>query len=94
MPTPRARAASRTMKGWERFLLERLEDWREAAAMPMVTGQDLIDAGLTPGEGFREMIARARELRFAGISRENTLKQVLAEYAQREALAARNGAES
>lgn len=40
------------------------------------------------------MIARARELRFAGISRENTLKQVLAEYAQREALAARNGAES
>ena len=81
-------------EGLERFLLERLEDWREAAAMPMVTGQDLIDAGLTPGEGFREMIARARELRFAGISRENTLKQVLAEYAQREALAARNGAES
>lgn len=79
----------------ERFLLERLEDWREAAAMPMVTGRDLIDAGLAPGEDFQEMLARARELRFAGITRENALKQILAENAQKAALsAARKSAEA
>ena len=67
----------------EKFLLDRLEDWREAAAQPMVTGDDLIAAGLTPDERFADMLARARELRFSGFSRENALRQVLAEYANR-----------
>lgn len=64
----------------EQFLLERLRDWREAAAQPMVTGQDLIAAGLTPDERFKPMLDRARVLRFAGLSKERALAQVLAEF--------------
>ena len=64
----------------EQFLLERLRDWREAAAQPMVTGQDLIAAGLTPDERFKPMLDRARILRFAGLSKERALAQVLSEF--------------
>ena len=64
----------------EQFLLERLRDWREAAAQPMVTGQDLIAAGLTPDERFKPMLERARVLRFAGLSKERALAQVLSEF--------------
>lgn len=64
----------------EQFLLERLRDWREAAAQPMVTGQDLIAAGLTPDERFKPMLDRARVLRFAGLSKERALAQVLSEF--------------
>ena len=67
----------------ERFLLERLQDWREAAAQPMVTGEDLINAGLVPDKRFSAMLKRARELRFAGLSKERALAQVLAEFAGR-----------
>ena len=67
----------------ERFLLERLQDWREAAAQPMVTGKDLIEAGLAPGERFSAMLQRARALRFAGLSKEQALRQVLAEFGGR-----------
>ena len=63
----------------ERFLLERLRDWREVIAQPMVTGRDLIEAGLTPDERFSAMLQRARALRFAGLSKERALAQVLAE---------------
>ena len=63
----------------ERFLLERLQDWREVAAQPMVTGRDLIEAGLTPDERFSTMLQRARALRFAGLGKERALAQVLAE---------------
>ena len=67
----------------ERFLLERLQDWREAAAQPMVTGEDLINAGLVPDKRFSTILKRARELRFAGLSKERALAQVLAEFAGR-----------
>ena len=65
---------------FERFLLERLQDWREAAAQPMVTGRDLISAGLVPDERFSAMLQRARALRFAGLSKDGALRQVLAEF--------------
>ena len=64
-------------------MLERLQDWREAAAQPMVTGKDLIEAGLAPGERFSAMLQRARALRFAGLSKEQALRQVLAEFGGR-----------
>ena len=73
----------------ERFLLERLQDWREAAAQPMVTGEDLINAGLVPDERFSAMLKRARELRFAGLSKERALAQVLAEFAAAASAGAR-----
>ena len=46
---------------------------------PMVTGQDLLDAGLKPGENFKTLTARARQLHFAGIERKAALRQILKE---------------
>jgi len=63
----------------EEYLQQRLADYREIMTHPMVTGSDLIAAGLKPGENFRHYMERARKLHFAGQSREKALKQVLAE---------------
>ena len=63
----------------ERFLFERLEDYRAVLREPMVTGADLIAAGLRPGPSFAVLLDRARQLRFAGLSHENALRQVLVE---------------
>ena len=63
----------------EAFLRERLEDYRRVMARPMVTGQDLVDAGLKPGPEFSRWLDRARQLHFAGLDRQRALSQVLAE---------------
>ena len=63
----------------EAFLRERLEDYHERLKLPMVTGQDLIEAGLKPDKNFAELIARARQLHFSGIEKRGALRQVLAE---------------
>jgi len=63
----------------ERFLWDRLEDYRECMQRPMVAGQDLIDAGLQPGEDFRQLLARAKELHFSGAGKDAALRQVLRE---------------
>lgn len=63
----------------EAFLRERLEDYRRVMQRPMVTGKDLIDAGLKPGPQFSEWLSRARMLHFSGIERDRALKQVVSE---------------
>jgi len=63
----------------EAFLRERLADYHERLKLPMVTGQDLIEAGLKPDKNFAELIARARQLHFSGIEKRGALRQVLAE---------------
>ena len=63
----------------EAFLRERLEDYRQVMARPMVTGKDLVAAGLKPGPEFARWLERARQLHFAGLDRPRALKQVLAE---------------
>ena len=63
----------------EAFLWERLEDYRRVMERPMVTGGDLVAAGLTPGPQFSQWLARARQLHFAGLDRDRALSQVLAE---------------
>ena len=68
----------------EAFLLERLDDYRRVLERPMVTGQDLIDAGLKPGPRFSEWLKRARMLHFSGQERNRALAQVVSE-AKREA---------
>ena len=60
------------------FLFERLDAYRAIMAKPHVTGRDLIEAGLEPGEDFGEMLAYAHKLRLAGIEKDLALKQVLA----------------
>lgn len=67
----------------EAFLRERLEDYRRVMQRPMVTGKDLIDAGLRPGPQFSEWLRRARMLHFSGVERDRALKQVVSE-AKRE----------
>ena len=65
----------------EIWLRERLEDYRNRLKQPMVTGQDLIDAGLRPGRDFAELLKRARMLHFSGVDRNNALRQILKENA-------------
>ena len=67
----------------EAFLRERLEDYRKVMERPMVTGKDLIQAGLKPGPQFSEWLARGRLLHFAGLEKNRALQQILAE-AQKE----------
>jgi len=59
------------------FLRERLDLFRELMARPYVMGRDLIEAGLTPGENFTDILAYAHKLRLAGIEKSSALKQVL-----------------
>ena len=63
----------------EAFLRERLEDYRRVMALPMVTGKDLVAAGLKPGPRFAGWLNRARQLHFSGMEKKAALKQVLAE---------------
>ena len=60
------------------FLFERLEIYREYMARPFVSGKDLVQAGLTPGENFSDILAYAHKLRLSGIEKQSALKQTLA----------------
>ncbi len=64
----------------EVFLRERLEDYREIAARPRVTGKDLVANGVKPGPEMGEVLKRAELLHFSGMTRERALAQVLGEY--------------
>ncbi|MBE7034286.1 MAG: HD domain-containing protein [Ruminococcaceae bacterium] len=61
----------------EEFLRERLGIFMEYMSRPFVTGQDLINAGIKPGEEFTEILRFAHKLRLSGESKENILKQIL-----------------
>lgn len=67
-------------ESYEAFLRERLEDYLSILQRPMVAGKDLLEAGLAPGEAFKKMLARGRQLHFGGIEKKNALKQILAEH--------------
>ena len=70
-------------EGLEAFLRQRLEDYRRVMALPMVTRDDLLAAGFSPGEALEEALARAWQLHFSGFSPEKALGQVLAERGSR-----------
>ena len=59
------------------FLFERLQVYRETMEKPFVSGKDLVEAGLKPGEDFAELLEYAHKLRLAGIDKQTALKQVL-----------------
>jgi len=59
------------------FLMERLEDYRQVMQRPMVTGQDLLDAGFKPGEQFKDLLARAKDLHFSGVEKGRVLRQLM-----------------
>ncbi len=62
----------------EEWLCGRLEVFREIMARPCVMGRDLVDAGLTPGTDFTEILRHAHKLRLAGVPKDSALKQTLA----------------
>jgi tRNA nucleotidyltransferase (CCA-adding enzyme) len=60
-----------------RFLLERLKVYEDYMAQPFVTGRDLVEAGVAPGEKMGELLAYAHKLRLAGVPKDDALKQTL-----------------
>ena len=62
------------------YLRERLEDYRAVLRLPMVTGRDLIAAGIPPGPHMSALLARARALHFADLPRKAVLDTLLREY--------------
>ena len=64
---------------YEQWLNERLADYRECVARPLVTGQDLIEAGVKPGPDMGRMLKRARQLHFGGMEKKAVLRQVVKE---------------
>ena len=60
----------------DRILLEMLALYRERTSLPGITGADLAAMGFRPGPEFREALVYARKLQLAGISREESLRQV------------------
>ncbi len=63
----------------EAFLMKRLDIYNEYMARPYVTGQDLINAGMSPGKEFSELLAYAHKMRLAGVMKETALSTILAE---------------
>lgn len=62
------------------YLKARLEDYYAIIQQPMIGGQDLIRVGYKPGEQFREMLRRARQLHFAGLEKSIALRQLMGEF--------------
>ncbi len=63
----------------EAFLIKRLEIYNEYMARPHVTGQDLINAGMSPGKEFSELLSFAHKMRLAGVMKETALSMIMAE---------------
>ena len=73
-------ARERLLDSWkepELKLNEMLRLYRDYMSQPGVRGQDLIDAGLTPGPDFTLALSYAHKLRLAGVDRDSALKQTL-----------------
>lgn len=62
----------------ENILFEKLDIFNEIMSRPFVQGKDLIEAGLTPGKSFSQLLSFAHKLRLAGVSKDEALKQTLA----------------
>ena len=60
-----------------KFLFDRLDLYRDMMARPYVTGKDLIDRGIMPGDDFDTILEYAHKLRLAGVSKDDALKQTL-----------------
>ncbi|MBE7027811.1 MAG: HD domain-containing protein [Ruminococcaceae bacterium] len=62
----------------EIFLKERLKIYNEYMSRPYVEGKDLIKEGIEPGESYRKLLEHAHELRLAGVSKDEALRQIVA----------------
>ena len=73
----RGRICAQPQESTEPFLTERLAQYRDLMSKPHVMGRDLIEAGLTPGGDFTEILEYAHKLRLAGVEKDSALKQTL-----------------
>ena len=73
----RGRICAEPAADTEVFLTERLALYRELMARPYVMGRDLVEAGLTPGADFTQILEYAHKLRLAGVEKANALTQTL-----------------
>ena len=64
----------------EKFLLDRYADYRSVLTRPMVTGEDLLQAGVEPGPSVGRLLRRTRQLHFSGLEKGRALAQALREY--------------
>ena len=73
----RGRITQKASQDHEIFLAERLAAFRERMARPQVTGRDLIEAGIAPGEDFTQILDYAHKLHLAGVEKDSALRQSL-----------------
>lgn len=64
------------------YLWERLRQYQQTMAKPAVCGKDLVEAGLSPGPWFSDLLSYARRLQLSNVDQKQVLSQVLA-YARR-----------
>ena len=64
----------------EKFLSERLFVYNDYMSRDYVTGKDLLDMGIKEGAEFSKILAFAHKMRISGVSKENVIKQIRAEY--------------
>lgn len=60
------------------YLKERLNYYFETMLKPYVTGDDLIESGITPDTDFKDALAYAHKLRLANVRKDDALKQTIA----------------
>ena len=63
--------------GTDRLLSEMLGLYRRRIEQPGISGADLIAMGLQPGPKFRDMLILARKLQLYGVSRSESLRQIM-----------------
>jgi tRNA nucleotidyltransferase (CCA-adding enzyme) len=68
----------------ETFLKERLQGYYDILTKPMLSGKDLIQKGFKPGPKFLPIITRARELHFAGLTKEEAFQQIKTDMHRKE----------
>ena len=65
------------------FLFERFRVYEETMEQPYIAGKDLLELGFKSGVELGKMLELAHKLRLAGVSKEKSLKQVLAVYGKK-----------
>lgn len=65
-------------KSSKEYLFERLDIFREYMKRDYVTGDDLINCGLTPGKNFKKILEFAHEQRMAGVEKSIALSNTIA----------------
>lgn len=70
-------AGEENFTGDSDFLWERLSVFEDTMSKPHITGKDLIEAGISPGEELGRLLDYALKLRLAGIDKDQAMKQVM-----------------